>query len=157
MGDKDESIEKDDGSVHLNRRSYLLLGGTTAATLLSGCIGGDSGAAATEMQSLQSFGYGGTPVVSQDVMSVSVAAATESEPNDDRSLATKIGLGTEVSATLSTAEVDWYAFDVAQGDASRSKSPERTRRASLAAVFDAEGNHLDRGVRRKRHAGRDHG
>jgi hypothetical protein len=96
------------------------------------------------MQPLESFGYGGSPVLVQDAMAVSTATATETEPNDDRSLATEIELDTEVGGSLSTAEVDWYAFDVRQGN---TFTVEVTRSSadgvSLVAVFGPDGDNLD--------------
>lgn len=143
MGEQDRTDEARDGSTTLTRRSSLLLGSTTVTALLGGWFGGGRKSTTTEIQPLQSYGYGGVPVVSQQSLVVSTSAA-ETEPNDSRSQATSIGLGQQVAGTLSAAEVDWYAFDIAADDA----FTVRLERASadgvaLVAVFGPDGNNLD--------------
>ncbi|WP_175501596.1 carbohydrate-binding protein [Halogeometricum limi] len=144
MGEQDGTDEIRGDSTRLSRRSYLALGGSTVtAALLGGCLGGTRGTAA-EMQPIRSFGYGGAPVVAQQAMVVSTATKTETEPNDDRSHATSIEVGDTVAGTLSSAEVDWYAFDV---DSGRTFTAELERASadgvSLVAVFGPDGDNLD--------------
>jgi hypothetical protein len=104
----------DEDRIQLDRRSYLLMAGTAAASI-AGCTGESSPPAmALEMNPPTTYGYGGTKALSQTA--VTTVTTEETEPNDDRKEATQVSTGTEISGDLSTAEVDWYTVDVAAGD-----------------------------------------
>lgn len=102
-----EAGSNDDG-ITLDRRSYLAAAGLTTAAL-AGCTGRDS---SETVRPVSAFGYGGGAVL-QQTSSLSIA---ESEPNDRRTDATPVGLGTTVAATLTVSDSDWYTVDLAAGD-----------------------------------------
>jgi len=97
-----------DGGTTLDRRSYLVAAGLTTAAL-AGCTGRD---ASETVPPVSAFGYGGGPVL-QQTDSLSIA---ESEPNDRRTDATPVGLGSTVAATLTVSDSDWYTVDLTAGD-----------------------------------------
>jgi cell division septation protein DedD len=95
----------------LDRRAYLTLGSAVALGL-AGCLddsdaGADSGSDAKHL----AYGYGGAPVQRERVP----GAASEQEPNDDRSVATVIQPGSEVTGEISGGETDWFALGIAAG------------------------------------------
>jgi hypothetical protein len=96
-------------SLKLGRRSYLSLAATAVAAV-AGCSGQKSTVREEiDLQPLGVYGYGGTSVRSRESVSLVV---TKSEPNNGRTKATPIELGSPVDGTLASGDTDWYAFDV---------------------------------------------
>jgi hypothetical protein len=105
-------------SPMLGRRTYLGLTGAALATATTGYAvsGGDSESAqVTELNSVTSFGYGGSPVVQQSAKLVT-ASTVEAEPNDSIETAMPVDSGVTVDAMLETSETDWYGISAAEGD-----------------------------------------
>ncbi|PSP32655.1 hypothetical protein BRC64_05955 [Halobacteriales archaeon QH_10_67_22] len=91
----------------------------------------------------QRYGYGGAPVAASSA-ALAVAAASESEPNDTKSNATGISRAETVEGSLSGAEVDWYAFDAADGETvTVTYETTASSGVSSVALYDAEENFRD--------------
>jgi hypothetical protein len=124
------------------RRAYLggLAGAATTAAL-AGCIGGDDSPPSDSITSgSAAFGYGGAPVLA---MSASVATTAESEPNDDRSAATTLTRGVELSGELTTAEVDWFSLGYTAGDTMTVTFDRKNGKGTAAlVVYAPDGSNL---------------
>jgi len=99
-----------DDDMMVSRRSVLVSGGAVAG-ILAGLGFGFTGN--VQAQPVESFSYGGTPVMQQSAQTVTVE---ESESNDRRVNAMEIDLGTSISAALTPNDSDWYAVDLASRD-----------------------------------------
>lgn len=108
---KGASEDSEEGNLKMSRRGMLLATGTVTASLV-GRASGNRTSRDVEVQPLNVYGYGGREVLSK---SSEVATVEETEPNDQRSTAMEVSLGTKVNATLETASVDWFAFDAQSG------------------------------------------
>ena len=112
--DRESATQNEDVAplpTRVSRRSWLKAVGTVAAS--AGIVAGSK--TLTGEASATGHGYGGAPLITQFDSVESFSSASESEPNDHRDNATAVTLDTVVSGTLSTAEVDWYSFNVASG------------------------------------------
>lgn len=151
--DKQRDSERSTDRVRLSRRSYLKMSGTAVAATAA-LVGHETVTTVPEKAAVTVHGYGGTPVVKQhgsettnalsgDSVSA-LTATTENEPNDTKATAQQVGIGSSVSATLSAAEVDWYAFDAAQGDRVVVEL-NRATDAGIAAliIYGSEGDYID--------------
>jgi hypothetical protein len=99
------------------------------------------------------YGYGGTQVFEQQGSLTTsgfsgsiqdLTPTTESESNDRQATADKVSLGSTVSATLTSAEVDWYAFD-ATVDQTVVLELDRDAETGITGLilYDSEGEYLD--------------
>ncbi|ELZ80493.1 PPC domain-containing protein (plasmid) [Haloferax larsenii] len=125
--ERQPQTDSDDGDgdrLSFSRRSYLLMAGSAVASAAAaGCLGSDDSASLPqEMRPVQAvFGYGGETMTMTESSSLSgtqpnsLSVASESESNDTRATADPVSVGTAVTGTLDSAEVDWFAFDVTAG------------------------------------------
>jgi hypothetical protein len=151
--DKQRDPEQSTERVRLSRRSYLKMSGTALAATAA-LVGHESVTSVPEQAALTVHGYGGTPVVkqhgSQTVNALSgdslnqLSAITESEPNDTKSTAQQISVGSSVGATLTPAEVDWYAFSATEGDRVVLKLTRASKYGITALIlYGPEGDYID--------------
>jgi hypothetical protein len=116
--------------------------------------GGSNSVTVPESTRMGIYGYGGDAVIEQRG-SVTANAVTgtvqpasletaESEPNDRQSTADKVSVGSVVTAELTAAEVDWYAFEAAK-DQSVVVELDRSKSEGVTALilYDADGEYLD--------------
>ena len=107
-----------------------------------------------QVKPMELYGYGGTPIrTTQSISTAStsttstalqLATTTETESNDDRSEASNVGVDVEVSGTLEPAEVDWFAFDLAQGQrVSATLDRQRERGVTAFIVYGPDGKYRD--------------
>jgi len=95
----------------MSRRAMLIATGAATASV-AGCVGTGGTDDSAQLQSLAVYGYGGDQVMASTPETVTVS---ESEPNDNRTEAMAISLGTKVDGKLDSAEVDWFGFDANSG------------------------------------------
>jgi len=133
----------------MGRRDVLKLAGAATAGAAATYLTDDGGDDAS-LQALETYGYGGGPVISQQSLSVatttetSVSTTTESEPNNEPGTAVPIDLGTEVSGDLTAADVDYFAFETAAGDPiSVSFTRETTPGVTAVILYATDGSYLD--------------
>ena len=122
--DKQRDSDQSTDGIRLGRRSYLKMSATAVAAAAA-FVGHEQVTSVPKQAAVTVHGYGGRPVVqqhgSQTVNAVSggslaqLSVATETEPNDTKATAQRVGVGTSLEATLTPAEVDWYAFEAARG------------------------------------------
>lgn len=145
-------MEKDDQTHEesIPRRSYLKFAGVTVASLGASLTAGVSETRArqtgTEIQVEKQYGFGGKPLTeTTTVLAESQSIASESEPNDTRSEATPIDTGVDVSGTLDSGEVDWFAFNLSSDTTATVEfSKERSSGVTLLAFYDVDGSFVDR-------------
>jgi len=107
---KGSANETADDDMMISRRSVLMSGGAVAG-ILAGWGLGFTGS--VQAQPVESFSYGGTPVMQQSAQTVTI---DESESNNRRANAMEIDLGTSITAALTSNESDWYAVDLSLRD-----------------------------------------
>jgi hypothetical protein len=145
--------ERSTDGVRLSRRSYLKMS-VTAVAAAGAFVGHDVATSVPERAAVTIHGYGGQPIVeqhgSQTVNALSgdslaqLSTSTEAEPNDTQATAQPVTVGSAITATLAPAEVDWYAFEVAQGDRVVLEL-DRTPRYGIAALilYGPDGDYMD--------------
>jgi hypothetical protein len=109
----------------------------------AGCTGDiSSNPTVGEVRPLSVYGYGGTQVLEQS--DTTALTTTENEPNDARETATELSSGTEVSADLTPAEVDWFTFEATQGEPITVEY-QRADSAGVVAViiYGPDGDHIE--------------
>jgi len=147
--DNDNDTEGTSGASS-TRRDCLNIAVTVGAAAVAGCTSrqsrerGSIGVEGSESGAVeQRYGYGGAPVAASSA-ALAVAAASESEPNDTKSNATGISRAETVEGSLSGAEVDWYAFDAADGETvTVTYETTASSGVSSVALYDAEENFRD--------------
>jgi hypothetical protein len=120
----------------VSRRSVLMSGGAVAGILAGWGIGFTDN---VQAQSVESFGYGGTPIMQQSAQTVTVA---ESEPNDRRTNAMEVSLGTSITASLTSNDSDWYAVELSSGDEPVVTFDRKAKSGISALVFFGPGGSL---------------
>ena len=150
MSEEDSSTERDDGGRSewpISRRAVLGLSAAAAASSLGLSAVGSEPSGATPVDVPTVYSYGGAPVVqggTTELLGVRTGTVDESEPNDDRSDATRLPAGATVSATLAASEVDWYTFEAAAGERMAVVlDREHSAGATALLVYDTDGANLD--------------
>jgi hypothetical protein len=140
-------------TVRLSRRSYLKMAAVSAAAA-GALVGTSDSATIPEGTSMALYGYGGTPILEQQgsitsnaitgTVQSALSTTTESESNDTKATADEVAVGSVVTGSLATAEVDWYAFD-ASADQSVVLELDREKSDGVTALilYDPEGDYLD--------------
>jgi hypothetical protein len=151
--ERNEAVEEaNEETVRLSRRSYLKMAGVSvaAAAALTQQPGSPQVPQGTQMAI---YGYGGAQVFEQQG-SITTSAfsgavqdltpSDESESNDRRATADKVSVGSVISAELTPAEVDWYAFDASK-DQSVELVLDRNKQDGVTALilYGPTGDHID--------------
>jgi len=145
--DKDQAASDSESSDRQNgitRRAALSSVGLATASLL-GCTGATAASGSkSEIASKkpETFGFGGAPLVSAPT-SVENLATTESEPNDRRANATAIETDTPVSGTLSTADIDWFAFHGTGSEVTIEFTRSTDTGVAIVGIYDSAGNFVN--------------
>jgi hypothetical protein len=103
----------------LDRRSFMFLSGGVATAAVTGALGGASEPAkGAEKAAPTLHGYGGRQALDGTTVpnTLSAETLTQTEENAERENAMEIPTGTLVEAELDPATVDWFVFDVNEGD-----------------------------------------
>ena len=149
--DETNSSPQED-TVRLSRRTFLKMSGV-AASVSALAVDQSTGTPVPESTKLEVYGYGGQKVFEQRG-SVTASAfsgqvtqlrsVSESEPNDTQATANEVTVGSTVTAELSAAEVDWYAFDAAK-DQSVVAELDRDAESGITALilYDSDGDYID--------------
>lgn len=140
-------------TVRLSRRSYLKMAAVSAAAAAS-LAGTSDSVTVPDGTSMAIYGYGGTPVLEQEgsvtanaitgTVQSALTEASESESNNSKSTADAVSVGSVVTGTLSSAEVDWYAFDANEGQSVVLElDRERNDGVTALILYDTDGEYLN--------------